>query len=195
MTQEKEFCTIDPPFPMKGYCVSMLVIKSDGKKAMYPLEHIYPTLDEVANDIAHIKHHESQDSGIYNISEICFVIPITFSRRVPLRKEFWDNPDNNYLPDQRIRAFVHSMNKPDLFTLLVTPSKPENDWEFLAAIPLPKSATDSTIEQFMLHSDWPVESTAKYAALYKFEKLQVYNWEAKAVVVKPHIHPYEEFIN
>ena len=195
MAKKKEFCSVSPPYPMKGYVAILMVTTSDASRVMYPLYQIYTDLDEIIEDIGEYKIALTEGEGVSVVSEMCFLLPVTHTKLYELRAEFWQQPDTTYTTQQRISAFIQAMTKPEMFSLLVTPSKYKRSWRFMAALPLYPHTPDAVIEQFMLHSDWPVEVTAKYASLYRFEPLQVYNWVEKSMMLKPPVALYEEFIN
>jgi hypothetical protein len=195
MAKIKKYCSVDPKYPISGYVVMLMVTTSQNNTVMYPLYQIYTSLDEVVVDIEEYKKILTEGESVSQVSDICFLFPLTFDRRYSLTREFWMNPDIAYTPSHRISAFMQVISKPELFSLLVTPSKQNRRWRFMAALPLFTNQDDASVRQFMLHSDWPVDESAKYAAVYRIEKMQVYNWVEKAIVVKSNVPQYEEYIN
>lgn len=172
-------CTVDVPYPMKAYVLTLLITSSTGDKIIWPLMSLQKDYEDIAESLHEFrKNATDQELGI-TIPDLCFVLPVTFSRRYPLRREFWRKPTNPYTTAHRFSAFLHAMDKPSLYSLLVTPSENGKDWLYMAALPFLNSTPEVSIEQFMRTSDWPVAEKAKHAAIYTFSSVIIYDWVQK----------------
>lgn len=170
------YCSIDPPYPLKAYVAMVLCTDADGFKVILPLSSLQKDFADIAGAMKDLRKNIEKEGGSISIPDRCFVLPVTFLRRYPLKKEFWQKPVHSYTSAQRMSAFFRVMEKPLLYSLIVTPSLMKKKWWCMAALPVVNSAADVTIEQFMQTSDWPVSEEAKSAAIYTFSTLIIYNW-------------------
>lgn len=171
-----QYCTEDVPYPLKAYVVALFCTSESELKIIWPLTTLQSDYKDIVKSVRTFQKQVTGKKNGIILPDICFVMPVLFTRKYPLRKEFWQKPSNPYETSQRLSSFVHAIDKPLLYSLLVTPMKYRNSWRYAAALPIPNSTSDSVIEQFMKTSDWPVEESAKDAAIYSFSTVIIYNW-------------------
>ncbi|MBP9719353.1 MAG: hypothetical protein KBD46_02700, partial [Candidatus Levybacteria bacterium] len=151
---------------------------------LFPLHDIYTSLDEIAKDIESCAVEVAKSpSGAMSVHDHALLLPLTFEKHYPLKKEYWENPTEKYTSDDRTRAFLRTMEeKKYQRKLLVTPNpigKGRNTGGFAAALPFFEKDA-KMIEHFMRQSDWSVEIKAKESAIYVMGDIMVFNWKTKS---------------
>ena len=180
MTDAKKipWCSIDPAFPERAYLTVVMFAEKNGSlAAIYALERIVTTPEDAVSYAAKTIPELEKGNPEYMAMQTLSVFPISLSSRYPLRREFWESPDVRFSPQTRTGQFAKISKFPEAYDILVTP------WElskkqpsYLAAMALLRSTGEGVIEQFMLHSDWPVDPLAKFAAVYHMHPPEFYNW-------------------
>ncbi len=176
MINDSLYCSEDVAYPIAANAALLSISRPNGSIVLYPCRKVHVQIEEIVRDIKELETVLTSDGERYSILESCIILPLRFSRLLALKKEYWSNPTETFADANRSNPFVKSIYNFQMFSMLVTPSKDGDVWRYLAALPLPNSTSDSLIEQFMLHSDWPVAETAKHSALYSLEQPFVYNW-------------------
>lgn len=182
----REFCTIDPPFPVSGFAALLLVSAGGGEKTFIPYDHLVPSLEQVASGAHVYMHHIEEEDDSIAVEDVCVVMPVVLDRRYPLRREFWESPDSDFGMREQAMPFLKACDMPEMYSLLVTPYLSEEGlWQFRAALPILNTTPDISLERFMLHSTWPVSEQAKYAAVYRLSVSRIFNWATGQVVNRP----------
>jgi hypothetical protein len=181
MTMKTQFEPLSrsPKYPENAYMTFLFSHGEAEELTVYPISTIYTNLNEVSAFAREFQENlEKGEEQQKSIFESAAIIPIHFVTLFELKPEYWQNPSVHFDASDRAKQFIHVLSHPTFFTLLVTPSrKNEKDEEFIATIPYPITATDRDIERFMTLTDFPVDQSAKYAAIYAFGSPMQYNWE------------------
>lgn len=174
-----QFCTKQVEYPKEGYAVILYLINSEKQNIVYPHSQVFPTKEHIKTELLAFRK-DMQDSHGVTLFETCLLMPVFFEADFPLRPEFWEHPDTDYTHNDRRSTFLAASVNAGLHKLLVTPSKTKKEgWQHLAALAFPVSTPMQTLEQFMMTSNWPVEETAKNAAIYTFGEPRMYDWLLK----------------
>ena len=182
----KAYCSIDPPFPDTGYVIVIRNIVNDRETFEFAFDFMAPKVEDVPLFIQEYKDELWRLGAQIELRNTCVLLTATLSHRYPLRREFWLQPTQEFSFDQRSELFVKALAVPTMYSLLVTPSTNKGDlWKFSAAMPFLNTTPESAIEQFMLHSTWPVSEKAKNAAIYTFSEVREYDWVAKQFTNAP----------
>lgn len=176
MTNHIAYCSEDVTYPLITHAAVISVSRPDSSVALVPNKRVHVKPEDIVRDIKDLENALSRDGEIYMILESCVLLPLQFSRLVPLKREYWENPTESFSDINRSTPFIHAIYNPSLFSMLITPSKEGDLWRYQAALPISMGSTNAVIEQFMLHSDWPVAETARQCALYKIGQPFLYNW-------------------
>lgn len=187
MVNETAFCSEDITYPLLTHAAIISVARPDASIVLFPNRKVHIQTEDIVRDIKELENSLTKDGEAYSILESCIVLPLRFSRLVPLKKEYWANPTETFADANRSMPFVKAIYNFSLFSMLVTPSKEGDMWRYQAALPISVGSSDMAIEQFMLHSDWPVAETAKHCALYTIEQPFLYNWIAHEHAPVPNI--------
>lgn len=180
---QREFCYLEPDYPKKAYIATLFLIYQE-KINIFPLRGITTSLDETASYIKEIVDDFREKTDQIEIPEDCSLIPITFSSLLPLKKEYWDNPTDHYMTEERERLFINLYRNPLMHEMLVTPEYYDEDsdlWYLDATLPLKAGTPEPVIEQFMLSSTVQVDYRAKHAAIYTLSEPKRFNWLTKEV--------------
>lgn len=188
MSESINFCSEDVSYPIVTHAAVLSVAKPDGSVLLFPNRKIHVQVESIVRDIKELEAVLTKDGETYSILQSCIILPLRLSRLLPLKKEYWANPTAIFAESNRSSTFMKAIYNPSLFTMLVTPSKEGDIWRYLAALPIPISSSDSVIEQFMLHSDWPVAETAKQCSIYTIEQPFLYDWVLRTHAPLPQIH-------
>ncbi len=178
--KEIAWCSKTPVFPKEAYVTVVLFAdrKSQELTAIYPLESIDETLESACSYAQDVIPKLEAGNPEYAAMRTMSVFPLVFDRTYPLRREFWESPDVEYSPASRVSQFAKISKFPEAYDVLVTPSGIlKRKWILRAATALLRQTPDAVIEQFMLHTNWPVLQTAKYAALYHVHKPIFLDWQ------------------
>lgn len=184
----KRYCYRKPEFPDRAFAAILIYMNDKGIQFGYPLSSFFTSFDDlrsVALDVI-----ESNKSLSTNIAEETFILPAIFERTWQLKREYWANPNTEYTSMERMKKFIEAVKNYELYKLLVTPAYiKKNNTILCATLPFPVSAPDKTIDQFMLHSDYPVDSSASHAAIYTFEQPYGMNWKTGEIYKRPGNQP------
>ena len=178
--QKIQWCSVTPVFPKEAYLTIVMFADRNTLKltAIYPLETIDEQLESVCAYARDVVPKLEEGNPDYVAMRTITVFPLVFDRNYPLRREFWESPDVDFSPSSRVNQFAKISKLPEAYDVLVTPSgKTKRVWILRAATAFLKNTSDAAIEQFMLHSNWPVMQTAKYAAIYHLQKPIFLDWE------------------
>lgn len=142
---------------------------------IHPFYLLQKTIAEIVMDIRLIRNeYENKD---FRIDDVLIIMPVLFHSYVPLKRIYWNDPWITFDPEMRADEFARILDYSDFYRILVTPSLTEKKEEvFAAATPFYKTAKDKDIENFMLTTDFPVDETAKFAALYEPQKPFELEW-------------------
>jgi hypothetical protein len=158
---------------------------------LYPFEYLYTDLASFEKEAENFTEHFASEN--LRVTEEALIVPLSFQNNVPLKAQYWQKSKNNkyYHTDHRMHLFTTMLEAPLLYNVLVTPSgflekKVEH---FAVAIPFPKPTTPESVEKFMLQSDYPVEASAKSAALYTAGMPFGVNWRVRELV---HFAPFDK---
>lgn len=197
MANKKKYCYLTPDFPKKAFMVALFFSTEKVPLMTLPLSGVSTSIDNVSRTVTDFleglkKNKYGSKAEIINMA---ILVPITFQKLVPLKKEFWHKHTNDPKFLDKITAFAPALSYPNLYKLLVLPSgyiENLNHWEFSAAFPFSVFSDDPEIEKFMFASKDVVEIKAKYAALYSFEnpkKLNLKTGEVSEIEKQPPQRP------
>lgn len=179
----KDYCSKKPHFPKTAYIV-FLFFSKDEKVTVFPMKQVYPDLEIVKDPIIEIVEHIKKKRSEVEVSFECAVVPISFKKIIPLKREYWEGQHESYNYDFHLSLFIRLLHKPEFHKLLVVPTDffPDlNYFKLEAALPLKITAGDIEIEQFIKGSDYEVHETASHAAIYFLNNPFSYNWETGKV--------------
>ena len=182
-TRKEKFCYLTPPFPKSAFMIMLSISKkSNPYKTIlfYPSKEIFPAINDALENVVYDKKAFIKVDDLY-FQDVALLIPLTFESLYPLRREFWDDEIHDFTFTDRVAAFIKASVSPDLNQVLVTPGLFGKKWRFSAAVPFLPTADNKTLEQFMLHSNWPVDERAKYAGIYKMEKSVYINLKTRQI--------------
>lgn len=174
-----KYCFLEPEFPQYAFICTLIFNKEDKIRGPFFLNQIYTNLKELGTEVKKIAGDLAKKPG-WHVEENVLITEITYERQYPLKREYWVKPILDYNFESRDQNLEAALLKSEMHFLLITPSlylDKDKLWYLTAPIAFLKSATDETIEKFMLASNWPVEERAKHAAIYEFGKDLLYNWQ------------------
>lgn len=172
---KSKYCTRIPVYPNRAFMVYFTLSDSD-MKFHYPASQIFTTLAEVSNEAKLLMEIISMRNNL-ELNSVASILPITLDKLFPLKEQYWHNPNLHYDYFQRMDLFLRMLDMHEFYKLLVTPLHDKNKEIFVSAAPFYITATEADIEKFMLLSDFPVDETAKFAAIYKIGAVQQLNWQ------------------
>jgi len=171
----KKYCSITPQFPKEGFIPFLRVTTEESIVAYLPLYLLCTSLADIQTSVEKIADEITE--APLTLEETALFLPVVFGGLVPLKRAYWENESVLYSNESRMRLFLSALSNFPMYNVLITPWKLKRSvHEFAAAIPLYKSADQKNVEKFMLHSDFPVDEKAKYAALYSFGEPFTINW-------------------
>lgn len=179
--KQRKYCYMAPDFPKEAYAVIIFLMTDQGMKLTFPLYGLYTSIESINQSVREIEEDllNKPEPGA-QILERGVIVPLRLAEIYPLKPEFWSNPSKHYASEDRIRAFSNMLLSEHPYLMLVTPSRYDDKhktWQFSTAMPMPLTFNDADLEQFMLTSDYPVESRANAAALYAIRKPQGIEWK------------------
>lgn len=154
----------------------------DGKRGVIPMKNVYSDPDSAAFGVE--ENIERANLTGISILDEAILIPVTLYKLFPLKPEYWTHEALfQYDLPRRFYLFLEIAKHPEFFYVLVTPSKVDDSGEVLtdAALPLRDPEDDLTLEQFMYHSDLPVDERATDAAIYAMSKPKKFNWRTREI--------------
>jgi hypothetical protein len=163
---KKKYCTKSYPYPLKAL-ITYFYMLEDRVNLFYPTTKIYTSITEI-NEEARFIHEMLPEDDSITLMETAIVIPLNLERLYPLRETFWQKPTIHYDHGHRLRLFMQALDNLSFYKLVVTPITSNNKTIFVGAIPIFAHAPDRAIETFMLNSDFPVDESSKFAAIYEF---------------------------
>jgi hypothetical protein len=161
---KKGYCFHSFRFPKEAFLGFIFTIV-DGYPLFVPLTYLHGTLADVQKAVSETKRLSKNGK---EVKEDIVVFPIVFDRHFPLRKEFWDNPTEDYTVEDRIKSFIELLKNEQFIEILITPLLgKKGKVKFHTACCFTLGTPKSTVDNFMLKSNHPVETSAKYAAFYR----------------------------
>ena len=204
MVQKKErYCYLTPDFPKNALIVAVFFATKVMPELMVtPLSTVSKDIKEAIKSIEEFAEivKTSKNEEIKQVQEIidtAMLIPITFVKLYPLKKEYWTKCEINKDLKERIFAFLPVLNNFPAYKLLVVPfGHVDKKWEFDAAYPFSMFDDDEELEKFIYGSNQQVDITAKYAAIYSFGIAKRLNWKTGEVsVIEKEIPQNNRIIN
>src|SRR3989344_81317 len=168
-----EYGTHAPSYPLKGF-MTFAWIKNSDYQACYPLDLVHATLPEI---YAHVEEFEKELTGDVVMDDSLVIVPIKLRSLYPLEPRFWQKPKIHYDSADRVKLFIESLEHYPWYQVVVIPVVYEDSSYFSAVVASPISAGTSTIEKFMLLSDYPVDEQLSCAGIYTLEKPFGINWK------------------
>ncbi|MDO8658290.1 MAG: hypothetical protein Q7K55_06105 [Candidatus Levybacteria bacterium] len=180
---KKDYLTLDPSYPSAAFVCFFIIRNNSGEKCPIPMERIYTSIDLIMHELKRcIKEYAKMN---YNILERMLLMPIALSKRIPLKREYWQKPTEHYDFLNKFLAFIKIFNEKVIDKkLLVTPcfhNVKKDSWIFNATLPFLENEED-IIEKVMLTSDIPVDESAKYTAVYNIGNFIIYDWKKKEYI-------------
>lgn len=158
-------CSITPKYPIKAFMVYYQITDERNVNIYYPNTQIYTSIDQIKKD-AELLQESIISQNQLNLNPYGLAVPLNLQRLYRLEVRFWHKPVVHFEHFQRMDMFLKAMENITMYNLVVTPLRIGKNKIFVSAIPLLASKKDRDLEQFMLYSDFPVDETAKYAAIY-----------------------------
>lgn len=104
-----------------------------------------------------------------NVLDYIILVPLTFSKLHPLKKEYWEMPEIRIKEVDRSTSLIKSLVNPDFYYFLVTPTrfKDKGNRIFPTAAFAFKREDEEMLGEMMKASDHSVCPEAKNAAVYE----------------------------
>lgn len=174
----KKYCYKEIDFPKKGFIGYVYATNHNDISLLYPLPNLYETPEEIAREATRIIKVRKD---LFIPPEV-IIIPAIFKKLYRLKKEYWDNPAENYDVIQRSQSFLKPLKNYNFYELLITPWFQKKETIFSAGVCFTYGTGNQEIENFMMKSSMPVDIKSKYAALYSFGHPFCYELVSKKVV-------------
>lgn len=175
-----QYCSKNYPYPVKAFTTFFYVL-NDSSMLYYPTTRIYTSINDIAGEGDFVEN-TFPDRENMALSDTAIALPLDLERLYPLKKDFWAKPTLHYDHLHRLKLFMKMLEQSDFYRLVVTPIKNSGEISYVGALPIMSNTPDSVIEQFMMTSDFPVEETAKFAAIYKVGKPMTINWRTNEAI-------------
>lgn len=188
MTRKKniKFQTIKVNYPNKLYA-GALWMKRDRFVPffLYSMQKDFSSLKKYAIEaIEKIREMSGEKSRVI---DTMLVIPVSFVKNYPLKKNMWDSPKVELQYDFRFVEYINAINKPDFYNMMVTPmfvkSKKGKIFGYNAAFTFLKT-NEEAVDSLTQMSDLYVNPEAKNAGIYSIEQVYGYDLENDEVVSK-----------
>jgi len=179
----KKYCSIQPNFPKSAY-LCYIFYASNSNLLLVPYHKIFTKLDEVREYILETVEFTKEKDASVEISPESIIIPLKLESLVPLMRKYWEGAHEEFTYDDRTHLFLEFLRKPQHYKMVVTPSDYDDKskiFSFKAALPIKGTSGLSTVENFMQHSDYPVNEMASHAAIYTPKLPKRYNWLTKKI--------------
>lgn len=159
-----KYCYRKPKFPANGFVEVLWVLKGS-HRLIYPLPQLFTNFSQMRDITAKLVSASDPDEMF--VEDQVLIVPLKFERFFPLKAEYWGKSVVKYDWLERSKQFAKMIRESGAFNLLVTPAGRIGQTDVFAT-PLPFLATtsDSDLDVFMKLSDYPVDTSAKYCAIY-----------------------------
>lgn len=179
----RRYCYRTPLFPKSAFVAYLSLTTQQTDVGLYPMPTLYTDINDARDDVMEYNGSMQFGNTTLTLSQNGFLVPVHLKKRTPLKRKFWLSPSGLFTHEHRAAAFSSLLSQWPLYTVLVTPSRHGKTFEeHSAAAAFRKTVTDREIEQFMLASDFPVDESAKFAAIYDPDRPLVINWISGEVV-------------
>jgi len=180
-----------PNFPINAYIGYITLILNDHTGILYPLDDIYPNVDDFRQDIKNF--NELFNSEKISIGSESVILPLKFKEKIQHKKSYWEGKHVFYDPKERIKLLINLINYNNIYKLLVTPrSVSKGKEKFQAAIPLLNNSIYSQSDIFMKISDFPVDKSAANSAIYEPGEPYGINWIKGSLITNPPLFKYND---
>lgn len=175
--KQQRFCYRTPKFPRHGFIGNMLFKGKVAATATFSISTVYTSTSEFCLDMIRLTKSWTPEVRDY-ISDTALLIPLVFLKKIPLKKEFWENPTIETPMAERQRHFSKAIQYYTFYNVLCTPHRFTRGYTQLsAAFPFLKDCSNKIIDQFMYSSHFPVHEAANAAALYSCLRPYEINWK------------------
>ena len=165
--QEIKFQSIKVKFPKNLYLGTMWIVGSNNKLLIYPMHELQSSAK--ATLTAARKVYDQLINEGYKVLDHIIFTKLTFLQNLPLKKEYWENPQVNFHEVHRMVQFSKLFDNYSAYKLLITPVDAKTN-KFNAAVPFLISADTKDVESFMYSSDWFVDPLADISAFYRLDR-------------------------
>jgi len=170
----KRFCHREPDFPNEAYLALLFMSATDDDELrfLYPMMPLYPSLAMLRTKIKHFKNRLGKRGKLTVYGVIA--VKIILSKKYPLRKEHWANPQGElFEKDYRMTKFREMMaDMPQLYSVIVLPSHYDTKtkkWNYINWIPILLTTSDEKIDNLIKASDQSVDESANNMGIYSIE--------------------------
>ncbi len=172
------YCYRIASFPKEAYMNYVFYGRNEDIAMLYPFETVYPSIENLAEEMRNYSFEWNKEmANGMEIIDVSIIVPLVFHSLYPLRREFWNNPTMNFDDLDRFRGFWKAAAKPHFYKVVVTPQWLRKQVAYHAVVPFYITAQVRDIDAFMMHSDYPVDERAKYAAIYTIGTPLRFNWK------------------
>lgn len=170
-----KYCSRIPLYPKSAFMVYFR-LSDDTSKFHYPVTQLFTSLTQMRDEAKVLSEIITQRNTL-EVDPTAVILPVVLDELFPLKEEYWKSPHVHYDYYQRMDLFLRVLNLPSFFRILVTPIHEKNREIFVSACPFYAHTGNKLVEKFMLYSDFPVDETAKFAALYRTMKPKEIDWQ------------------
>lgn len=189
MKKERYFY-LTPDFPKNAFIVAVFFTTKIKPPVMItPLltisKDLKGAIESIKEFVEVITFSKSENAKqVQVVIDTAMLIPITFIKLYPLKKEYWTKGKIDKDIIDRIFAFLPVLNNLQVYKLLVLPFwHNKKKWEFNAAYPFSIFDGDKDIEKFIYGSKQKIDMTAKFGAIYSFGAPKRLNWKTGEVSI------------
>lgn len=173
----KKFCYRTPIFPKHGFIGNIHFKDNNLHLGFFSVSTLYTSTSEFCLDMIRLTKHWRQEV-LSHIEDTAVLIPLVFKEAIPLKKEYWENPNIEMPMSERQRHFNLAITHYSFYEVLCTPYKFKKPYTLLsAAFAFPVTTSKKTLNQFMYSSKYPVLTAANSAALYTCLRPYEINWK------------------
>ena len=193
----KRFCYREPHFPDEAYLALLFMSATDDGELrfLYPMMPLYPSLAMLRTKIKHFKNRLDKRGKLTVYGVIA--VKITLSKKYPLRKEHWANPQGElFEKDYRMTKFREMMaDMPQLYSVIVLPSHYDTKtkkWNYINWIPILLTTSDEKIDNLIKASDQSVDESANNMGIYSIECTRGFDLKTGEIIEPKNTSPIKQ---
>lgn len=174
--KNKKCCYREPDFLPIGYIPVAFISNMDGIKRILPFISFHSNIKTLKKEVNFFRKRLAEDKDPINVDGI-IVIKVKFKKTFPLNKNHWTDGSDVVVDDgYRIKQYLKMLDDVyQFYNIIILPrfyNVKEKKWLFRNSMPILITADDKKMNELIISSDEPVDTSAKSIGIYSIEKIK-----------------------
>src|SRR5258706_12393964 len=157
------FCNRDIDFPSTLYLGFIWIKDTDDQGLLLPGSRLFQSTEKTLEYIEELQHTYQMLGNLHDSDLL--IIPLTFTKVVPLKRNYWETKSKEQTLYERLASYVHVIREYKDSQILVVSQGFSDDFEkFSHAAAMSNDTDTNRLEKIILESDTYVDPTPATSA-------------------------------